>query len=126
MWSSTSRAFEAGTRTKRAVARVLIAASRLSRRRRGGLLRRAVRPEAPGEGELPQAVAHHVLRHVDGDEFPSVVHRQGVADELREDGGPSRPGLQHLLLARTIEILDPMLEPLFDVGSLLERTSHRG
>src|SRR5262249_15918097 len=75
-------------------------------------------------GDPPQPVSDHVLRHVDGDELPPVVHGQSVPHELRRDGGAARPGLQHLLLALAVELLDPLLQPLVDVRPLLGRSSH--
>src|SRR5262245_40603357 len=123
MCASTSRAFDAGTRTKRAVARVLIAGSRLARRRSGGLLRRPVRLERAGQRKLAEPVAHHVLRDVHRNELSAVVHGQRVADELRQDGRPPRPGLQDLFLARSVQLFDAALAPLLVVLPLPPRSS---
>src|SRR5215470_1604553 len=101
-----------------------MASSGFPRGRGGGLLGLSMRLEGAREGELPQPVADHVLRDVDGYELPPVVHGEGVAHELRRDGGAPRPGLQHLLLALTVELLDPLLQPLVDVRPLLGRSSH--
>src|SRR5204863_2322165 len=109
IWSRTSRALRADTRTNRALA-VVIIASALAGRGGGGLLGLAVGLEGAGERELAQLVADHVLRHVDGDELPAVVHGQRVPDELRRDRGAPRPGLEDLLLARAIELLDALVE----------------
>src|SRR5215471_19773671 len=98
--------------------------SGLPRWRGGGLLGLPMRLEGAGEGELAEPVAYHVLRHVDGDELPPVVHGQGVAHEFRHDGGAARPGLQHLLLALAVELLHPLLQPLVDVRPFLGRSSH--
>src|SRR6267142_1646383 len=122
IWSRTSRALRADTRRKRARAVVIMLG--LARGGGGGLLGLAVRLEGAGERELAELVADHVLGHVDGDELPAVVHGQRVADELRRDRGAPRPGLEHLLLARAVQLLDSRVERLVDVRPLLERASH--
>src|SRR5436189_518068 len=124
IWSSTSRAFRADTRTKRARASVRTAL-RLPRRRGRGLLGRAVRPERSGHRELAQPVADHVLGDVDRDELLAIVDRERVADELRHDRRAARPRLQHLLLPAPVQLLHPREQRLVDVRPLLERTPHR-
>src|SRR5713101_4079531 len=69
-------------------------------------------------------MAHHVLGDIDRDELPAVVHGHRVADELRDDRGAARPGLQHLLLALAVELLHPLLQPLLDVRPFPGRASH--
>src|SRR5215813_9857411 len=101
-----------------------MASSGLPGGRGGGLLGLPMRLEGASEGELAEPMADHVLRHVDGDELPAVVHGQGVPHELRHDGGAARPGLQHLLLALAVELLHPLLQPLVDVRPFLGRSSH--
>src|SRR5262249_26202206 len=101
-----------------------MASSGFPRGRGGGLLRLSMRLEGAGKGELAEPVADHVLRHVDGDELPAVVHGQGVAHELRRDGGAAPPRLQHLLLALAVDFLPPLLQTLVDVRPLLGRSSH--
>src|SRR5437773_168457 len=123
IWSRTSRAFRAETRTNRARATVFMG-SGLPRRRGGGLLGLAVRLERARERELAEPVADHVLGHVHGDELLAVVDGQRVPDELRRDGRPARPRLEHLLLAGAVELLDPLVQLLVDERPLLERTSH--
>src|SRR5206468_7385928 len=123
IWSRTSRAFRAETRTNRARATVFMG-SGLPRRRGGGLLGLAVRLEGARERELAEPVADHVLGHVDGNELLAVVHGQRVAHELRRDRRPPRPRLEDLLLAGAVELLDPPVQLLVDEGPLLGRTSH--
>src|SRR5207245_2438826 len=123
IWSSTSRAFRADTRTKRARASVRTTL-RLPRRRGRSLLGRAVRLERAGHRELAQPVADHVLGDIDRDELLAVVDGERVADELRRDRRAARPGLQHLLLAAPVQLLHPRQEGLVDVRPLLERTPH--
>ena len=43
--------------------------------------------------KLAELVAHHVLGHVDLLVVPSVVDEKGTADEVRNDRGGTRPGL---------------------------------
>src|SRR2546427_5918974 len=74
--------------------------------------------------ELAQLVAHHVLGDVDGKELVPVVHRQGVADEVRQDGAAPRPGLEHALLPAAVQGLDLLHQGLDDVRSLLDGTRH--
>src|SRR5438876_144883 len=124
IWSSTSRAFRADTRTKRARASVRTAL-RLPRGRGRSLLGRAVRLERAGHRELTQPVTDHVLRDVDRDELLAVVNGERVADELRRDRRAARPRLQHLLLPAPVQLLHPREQRLVDVRPLLERTPHR-
>src|SRR5687768_8467817 len=123
IWSRTSRALRADTRTKRARATASMGL-RLPRGRRRGLLRGAVRLERAREGELAETMADHVLRDVDGDELAPVVHGERVAHELGRDRGAPRPRLEDLLLARAVELFDTSVELLVDVRPLLERASH--
>src|SRR5436309_6184807 len=97
IWSSTSRAFRADTRTKRARASVRTAL-RLPRGRGRSLLGRAVRLECAGHRELTQPVTDHVLRDVDRNELLAVGDGERVADELRLGRRAASPGLQHLPL----------------------------
>src|SRR5512134_3131754 len=99
--------------------------------RRGGRGRRSrllglgpVAAEGPRRGELPEAVAHHVLREIHRDELLPVVHRHRVADELRSDHRAARPGLDDLLLAGAVERLDLVQQVLVDERSLARRTTH--
>src|SRR5690606_5148884 len=53
----------------------------------------AVAAEEPGRGELAELVPDHVLRDIDRHELVAVVHREGVAHELGENGARPAPGL---------------------------------
>src|SRR3989441_447133 len=97
IWSSTSRAFRADTRTKRARASVRTAL-RLPRGRGRSLLSRAVRLERAGHRELTQPVTDHVLRDVDRDELLAVVDGERVVDGVhhraahrRAEAEPAHP-----------------------------------
>src|SRR5688572_6529017 len=49
--------------------------------------------EETGRRELAELHAHHVLVDRDGHELAAVVDVEGQPDELRQDGGAARPGL---------------------------------
>ena len=52
-----------------------------------------VTAEDTGGGELTEAVANHVLGHIDGDELVAVVNCDGEADEVGRDHGSAGPRL---------------------------------
>src|SRR5471030_166082 len=62
--------------------------------------------EGAGENKLTKLVAHHVLGNVDGNMLFAVMHRNGQADEIRQDGGAARPGLDRALVATAAHFLD--------------------
>src|SRR5688572_24527316 len=121
--SSTRPAFRDETRMYFAVADVRMAL-RLPRRRGAGLLGLAVHPELARQCELAELVPDHVLGDVHGNELPSVVHGQRMADELRRDGRTARPGLEDLLLARAVQLPDALHELVIEVRAFLQRASH--
>ena len=84
----------------------------------------AVPAVGAGRGELTEAVADHVLGHVDRDVLLAVVDGDRVADERREDHRRARPGLHDLLLVAPVHLLDPPLEAKLDERALLDRTGH--
>src|SRR3954468_5533459 len=94
----------------------------LQRRRSLGVL--AVPAVVAGVGELAEAMADHVLGHVDRDVLLAVVDRDRVADERREDHRRARPGLHDLLLVAPVHLLDPPLEAKLDERALLDGTGH--
>src|SRR5918994_1189277 len=49
--------------------------------------------EGPRRRELAELHPDHVLVDRHGDEFAAVIDIEGQPDELREDGGAARPGL---------------------------------
>src|SRR5437899_8282948 len=106
IWSSTSRAFRADTRTKRARAS-LRTALRLPRGRGTTLLSRAVRLESAGHRELTQPVTDHVLRDVDREDLLAVVVGVRVADELRRDLRASTRHLQHIIHPTHVQLIPP-------------------
>src|SRR5437867_2903245 len=92
---------------------------------RGGLLGGlAVPAEDAGRHELAQLVTHHVFRDVDRDELVAVVHRERVADELRQHRRAPRPRLEHALLAAAVHPLDLPHQRVDDVRTFANRTGH--
>src|SRR5262245_41574129 len=98
----------------------------LLRCRRGRRLSLAagVAAEQAGRGELAELVAHHVLGHVQLDELVAVVDLEVGPDELRHDGAVARPGAQRSAVASLLGLLHLGQQPLIDVRSLLQRTTH--
>jgi len=62
----------------------------------------SVASEESGQGEFAQLVSNHVFRNEYGYMLSSVVHHEGVTDEVREDRGSSGPGFDRLLVATFI------------------------
>src|SRR6185437_11511666 len=63
-----------------------------------GLLVRGVTLERTGQGELAKLVTDHVLVDVHGNVLLAVVHGNRQTDELGQDRGTARPGLDRLLV----------------------------
>src|SRR6185369_6633942 len=49
--------------------------------------------EEAGRREFAELHPHHLLVHRDGNEFAAVIDVEREPDELRQDGGTARPGL---------------------------------
>src|SRR6478672_10751311 len=71
--------------------------------------------------ELAQLVADHRLRYEHRHVLATVVHRDRVPDELGEDRGGARPGLEHALLLAVVHLLDPLHQLGVDERPLLAR-----
>ena len=99
MRSTTSRALRGATRTYFACA---LDCHALTFSPTGRVL--DVTPVGPRERELAQLVADHGLADEDRDVLAPVVDGDRVPDHLREDGGRTRPGLDHLLLAGLVHV----------------------
>src|SRR5918993_2773903 len=82
-------------------------------------------PGIRGVGRDPaEPVADHVLRDVHRHVLPAVVDGNRVADEVREDHGRARPGLDDLPLVPLVHVLHPDEKPGLDERSLLDRSRH--
>src|SRR3546814_2187703 len=64
------------------------------------LLVGGVAGEVAGRGEFAQLVTHHVLVHRDRHMLAAVIDVERQADELRQDGGTARPGLDRTRTAK--------------------------
>src|SRR5581483_245445 len=91
--------------------------SLLERRRLLGV--RAVPAEVPRRRELAQPVSDHVLADEYGHVLAPVVHRDRVPDHVGIDDRRSRPGLDDLLVARLVHLLDLLSERRADERPLL-------
>src|SRR5262245_45955662 len=124
-WSATRRALRGATRTNRALARTIGAS--LSSPAATSALRLAasgVGTEGARGRELAELVADHRLGDEHGHVLAPVVNGDRVPDHLREHGRRPRPGLDHLLLVRLVELLDAPEQPLLGERALLRRSTH--
>src|SRR5712691_7164858 len=74
--------------------------------------------------ELPQLVPHHVFRDVHRDVLLAVVDRDGQSDEIRQNRGAPRPGLDRALVACGARRADLLHQMVVHEGTLLDRASH--
>src|SRR5690606_16908388 len=80
--------------------------------------------EGPGRGELAQLVPDHRLGDEHRDVLATVVHRDGVAQHVRDDRGPARPGLDHRLLARLVQRVHLLEQVVVHERALLQAAWH--
>ena len=83
-----------------------------------------VAAESARGSELAELVAHHVLRHVDGDELVAVMHGEGVADEIGRNHGGAAPGLDDALFPAFVHCGHLLLKLDADKWSFFKRTTH--
>src|SRR6266849_5578914 len=88
------------------------------------LVRHAVALEHARQGEFAQLVPHHVFRDVHRDVLLAVVDGDRQSDEIRQDGGAPRPGLDRALVARRTRRVDFFHQVVVHEGTLLDRASH--
>src|SRR5688572_10869829 len=120
--SATRRALRGVTRRKRSLAwtSMVSSSSLLLPLGRDLFLLAGMAAEGARGAELAQLVAHHVLAHVHRDELRPVVHGDGVADHVGDDGGAAGPGLDDLLLPGVVERRHLLLQVVVDEEALLE------
>ena len=70
-------------------------------------------------GKLAQLVPHHLLGDVHGNKLPPVVHRDGVANHVRQDRRPARPRLHDFLFVSRIHPFHLHAQVVVDKGTLL-------
>ena len=75
--------------------------------------------EDAGRGELTEFVSHHVLRHIDRDEFVAVMDSNGLADKVGGDHGSSGPGFNRDLLIGLLSFDDSFLQFMEDIRTFL-------
>src|SRR5919107_2165809 len=83
-----------------------------------------VTPEGPRGGELPQLVADHRVGHEHRHVLAAVVHRNRVADHVRDDGGPAGPGPDDGLAARLVEGVHLLEQVVVHERALLQAARH--
>jgi hypothetical protein len=85
---------------------------------------RRVTLEGAREGEFAQLVAHHLVGDVDRHVLLAVVHGNGQADELGQNHGAARPGLDRLLVLGGHGLVDLGHQVVVNKRTLFERASH--
>src|SRR5699024_5580659 len=80
--------------------------------------------EGAGRGELPELVAHHGLGDEDRHMLAAVVHREGVAEEIRGEHRPARSSLEDELGALLVLHVHLLLQVVVDEGALLQTARH--
>src|SRR6266568_3042070 len=97
-------------------------------RGRGGfqklLVRHAVALENASQGEFAQFVPHHVFRDVHRDVLLAVVDSDGEPDEIRQNRGAPRPGLDRALVACRARRAYLLHQMVVHERTLLDRASH--
>ncbi|MPM82927.1 hypothetical protein SDC9_129989 [bioreactor metagenome] len=85
---------------------------------------RRVTLEGARQGEFAQLVAHHLVGNVDRHVLLAVVHGDGQTDELGQNHGATRPGLDWLLVLGGDGLFDLSQQVMVNKRTLFERTSH--
>jgi siroheme synthase (precorrin-2 oxidase/ferrochelatase) len=89
-----------------------------------GGLAAGVTSEGSGGHELAQLVADHILGHIDGNVLTAIMHSNGMTNEGGEDGGRSGPGLEHLLLAGIVQLLNALVQLRSYKGAFFNASAH--
>src|SRR6267378_4397183 len=88
------------------------------------LVGHSVALEDARQRELPELVSHHVFRDVHRDVLLAVVDRDGEPDEIRQNRGAPRPGLDRALVACRARRADFLHQMVVHEGTFLDRASH--
>src|SRR5438105_1952255 len=118
--SATSRPLSTERRLPRRTARVSMILSLLL----DDLLVGRVTLEGPREREFAQLVADHLVGDVDRHVLLAVVHGDREPDEIGQDHGAARPGLDRLLVLGGHGPVDLGHQVVVDEGTFLEGASH--
>ena len=74
--------------------------------------------------KLAELVTDHIFRYIYGNMLASVVNGKGVADKVGEDCGGAAPGLENLLLAVLIHLLNSFEQFRLHKGSFFNASAH--
>src|SRR3954447_15334836 len=88
------------------------------------LLVGGVAGEVAGRRELAELHADHLLVDGDGDEFSAVVDVEREPDELRQDGGAARPGLDRRTAVRVLRGLGLLQKAELDERTFPDGAGH--
>src|SRR6266568_2660937 len=80
--------------------------------------------EGARRGELAQLVPHHGLGDEHRDVLATVVHGDRVPQHVRDDRGPSGPGLDDRLLVGLVQHVHLLEQVVVDEGALLQAAWH--
>src|SRR6185436_15436550 len=80
--------------------------------------------EGARQGEFAQLVAHHLVGDIDRHVLLAVVHGDRQPDEIGQDHGAARPGLDRLLVLRGHGLVDLGHQVVVNKRTLFERASH--
>src|SRR2546427_562702 len=89
------------------------------------LVGHSVALEDARQRELPELVSHHVFRDVHRDVLLAVVDRDGEPDEIRQNRGAPRPGLDRALVACRARRADGRARPARSIRGCAPRCRPR-
>src|SRR5574344_665881 len=118
--SATRRPLSTDKRTPRRTARV----SDMFYSLLLGFLVGRVTLERTGQREFAQLVAHHLVGHIHRHVLLAVVHSNRQADELGQDHGAARPGLDGLFVLGGNGLFDLRHQVMVNKRTLFDRASH--
>src|SRR5215813_3244487 len=115
--STTGRAFRGATRTNLSTARasaIFFLDARLLQCDSLFCLRLSMSFEESRRRKFAQFMAHHVLRHKDGNKLLAVVYGERVPNHVRNNGRPPGPGLDDLPIFGLIHLLHLLEQMIVD------------